>query len=94
MFGRDEREHDANLRGVLERLKQYNIRLKEEKLKCSFSQSKIMFYGHIFTAKGIKPDPKKIHVIRTMNPPLCVGEVKSLLGWHSMYPDLYLIMPR
>ena len=78
VFGRDQREHDANLRGVLERLKQYNVRLKEE--KCSFSQSKIMFYGHIFMAKGIKPDPKKIHVIKTMNPPRCVGEVKSLLG--------------
>ena len=78
VFGRDQREYDANLRGVLERLKQYNIRLREE--KCLFSQSKIMFYGHIFTAKGIKPDPKKIHVIKAMNPPQCASEVKSLLG--------------
>ena len=76
--------------GVLERLKQYNIRLKEE--KCSFSQSSIKFYGHIFTAEGIKPDPK-IHVIKAMNPPQSASEVKSLRGWHSMYPDLYLVMP-
>ena len=78
VFGRDQREHDVNLRGVLERLKQYNIRLKEE--KCSFSQSSINFYGHIFTAEGIKPDPKKIHVIKAMNPPQSASEVKSLLG--------------
>ena len=78
VFGRDQREHDVNLHGVLERLKQYNICLKEE--KCSFSQSSINFYGHIFTAEGIKPDPKKIHVIKAMNPPQSASEVKSLLG--------------
>ena len=78
VFGKDQKEHDANLRGVLERLKQYNIRLKEE--KCSFSQPKIMFYGHIFTAEGIKPDPKKVDVIKAMNSPQCASEVKSLLG--------------
>ena len=78
VFGRGQKEHDTNLRGVLERLKQYNIRLKEE--KCSFSQSTIMFYGHIFSAEGIKPDPKKIDAIKAMNPPECSSEVKSLLG--------------
>ena len=78
VFGKDQKEHDANLRGVPERLKQYNIRLKEE--KCSFSQSKIMFYGHIFNAEGIKPDPKKVDVIKAMNSPQCASEVKSLLG--------------
>ena len=78
VFGGDQRERDVNLRGVLERLKQYNIRLKEE--KCSFSQSSINIYGHIFTAEGIKPDRKKIHVIKAMNPPQFTSEVKSLLG--------------
>ena len=60
------------------RLKQYDIRLNEE--KCSFSQSEIMYYGHIFTAKGIKPDPKKVDNITAMKPPQSTSEVKSLLG--------------
>ena len=50
VFGRDQREQDANLRGILERLKQYNIRLKKE--KCSFSQSSIKFYGHARLHRG------------------------------------------
>ena len=78
VYGKDQREHDRNLHGVLERLKQYDIRLNEE--KCSFSQSEIMYYGHIFTAKGIKPDPKKVDTIKAMKPPQSTSEVKSLLG--------------
>ena len=48
--------------------------------KCSFSQSSIKFYGHIFTAEGTKPNPKKIHVIKAMNSLQSASEVKSLLG--------------
>ena len=35
---------------------------------------------HVFTAERIKADPKKIHVIKAMNPPQSASEVKSLLG--------------
>lgn len=43
----------------------------------SFSQSEIKFYGHIFTAKRSKPDPKKIDAIKTVKSSQCANEVKS-----------------
>ncbi|CAB3997542.1 Hypothetical predicted protein [Paramuricea clavata] len=57
-------------------------------------QPDIEFYGHIFTANRIKPDPKKMHAIKTVKPQ-CAIEMKSLLyEWRSIFLDSTLIMPR
>ena len=78
VYWKDQKEHYRNLHGVLERHKQYDIRLNQE--KCSFTQTEIMFYGNIFTAKRIKPDPRKVDTVKAMSPPQSASEVKSLLG--------------
>ena len=79
VFGKDQEDHDKNLRGlhVLQRLREYNVRLNKD--KCSFSKTEVMFYGHVFSAKGIKPDPKKVEAIKSASPPQNASEVKSLL---------------
>lgn len=51
VYGKDQNEHDQHLR-------EFNLRLNEA--KCVFSQPEIKFYGHIFTAQGIKSDPGKM----------------------------------
>ena len=48
--------------------------------KCSFSKTEVMFYSHVFSAEGIKPDPKKVEAINSATPPENASEVKSLLG--------------
>ena len=78
VFGKDQATHDANLRQVLERLKSHNLRLNKE--KCHFSKSEVMFYGHIFSAEGLRPDHKKVEAIQNATPPRSSSEVKSLLG--------------
>ena len=78
VFGEEKDEHDKNLRGVLQRLKDNNLRLNKD--KCEFSKSEIMFYGHIFSSSGVKPDPKKIEAIRNASPPQNASDIKSLLG--------------
>ena len=78
VFGQNQETHDKNLRSVFERLKDNNVRLNKE--KCVFSQPEIMFYGHIFSANGIRPDPKKVDTIKNATPPQNVSEVKSFLG--------------
>ena len=67
-----------NLRGVLQRLQENNLRLNED--KCEFSKTEIKFYGHIFSSSGIRPDPSKVEAIQTASPPKNPSEVKSLLG--------------
>lgn len=78
VYGKDQEEHDRNLHGVLQRLNDLNVRLNKE--KCVFSQSEIKFYGHVFTARGVKPDPDKVEAIKSMQPPQSVSEVRSLVG--------------
>ena len=78
VYGRDIKEHDENLHHVLTRLRQNNARLNRE--KCIFRQSEVIFYGHSFSANGIKASPQKIDAIKNMRPPSNASEVKSLLG--------------
>ncbi|MCG8430742.1 MAG: RNA-directed DNA polymerase, partial [Candidatus Omnitrophica bacterium] len=78
VHGKDRKEHDRNLRAVLKRLKEHGVTLNLP--KCHFYQSQVKFYGHIFSAEGIKPDPKKIQSIVDAPAPLDVSGVKSLLG--------------
>ncbi|CAB4042017.1 Hypothetical predicted protein, partial [Paramuricea clavata] len=87
VFGKDQATHDANLRQVLERLKSHNLRLNKE--KCHFSKSEVMFYGHIFSAEGLRPDHKKVEAIQNATPPRSSSEVKSLLGM-AQYLSRYI----
>ena len=78
VFVKSQDEHDKNLRGVLQRLQENNLRLNKE--KCQFSQTEIRFYGHIFGSGGVRPDPRKVEAIHKASPPQNPSEVKSLLG--------------
>lgn len=78
VFGKGKEEHDKNLRGVLQRLKENNLRLNKD--KCEFSKTEIKFYGHIFSSSGLLPDPVKVEAIHKARPPQNSSEVKSLLG--------------
>lgn len=53
VFGRDEQDHAKNLRWVLEKCAEFNIKLK--KSKCKFSQSKAEFLGFEVSERGIEP---------------------------------------
>ena len=46
-------KHQANLRRVLERFRDYGLQLK--KSKCLFSQKELEFLGHFISQDGIKP---------------------------------------
>ena len=78
VYGKTVAEHDANLKAVLNRLRENNARLNKE--KCKFSQKTVTFYGHVFGAHGIRADPKKIQSIKNAPRPTNASEVRSLLG--------------
>ena len=78
VYGRDVREHDENLNCVLACLREHNARLNRD--KSAFRKAEVIFYGHSFSAEGIKAAPQKINAIKTMQPPESPSEVKSLLG--------------
>ena len=48
--------------------------------KCSICQPQISFYGAIFTAQGMKPDPVKVQALQDLPAPHTPKQLQSFLG--------------
>ena len=46
--------------------------------------TELSYIGHVLTSKGVKPDPKKVCVIRNMEAPRNSEEVRRFLGHVNM----------
>lgn len=78
VFAKTQEEHDKNLAAVLQRADEKNLRFNDS--KCEFDKQNLSFYGHVFSADGISPCPKKIEAIKSLKPPTNVSELRSYLG--------------
>lgn len=76
--GVDQTEHDTNLRKCLQILEDNNLTVNEG--KCEISVSKITFFGHSISAKGIHPEISKVDAIKSFPEPTCRKEISSFLG--------------
>uniref|UniRef100_A0A9J8CJP5 ribonuclease H n=1 Tax=Cyprinus carpio carpio TaxID=630221 RepID=A0A9J8CJP5_CYPCA len=76
--GNGEQEHDANLRKVLDRAREVNLRPNPQ--KCKFRLSEVSYVGHIFTSKGLQPDSAKTKAITEMPAPDNVTALQRFLG--------------
>ena len=56
-FGSSQAEHDRALDATLRRL--HSSGLTVNKQKCEFNKDETEFFGFIFSARGLRPDPKK-----------------------------------
>jgi len=68
-----ETEHDVILRQVLDRCKQRDLRLNEN--KCTFRQIELKYLGGV-----IKADPAKIQAIVDIPQPKNIDDLRRLLG--------------
>ena len=78
IFGISQEDHDENLRNLLIRCEERNLKLN--KGKCVFNTAELDFLGHVVTNKGLKPDQKKIKAILQMPNPTDVEGVRRLQG--------------
>ena len=78
IFGISQEDHDENLRNLLIRCEERNLKLN--KGKCVFNTAELDFLGHVVTNKGLKPDQKKIEAILQMPNPTDVEGVRRLQG--------------
>ena len=76
-------EHARNLKEVLRRLKEANLKLNVD--KCEFFKREIRYLGHIISEKGIHTDPEKIKAIKELKPPQNLKEVRRVIGIASWY---------
>jgi hypothetical protein len=67
IHGRTRKEHDGNLKALLDRLQQNSLTLNKQ--KCVFGQTKITYFGYVFSDKGMSPDPTKVQAIHRIDWP-------------------------
>jgi hypothetical protein len=63
--------------------------LKVNAAKSSFCAHEIEYLGYILTREGIKPQPKKVQAILTLNLPNNVKELRHFLGMVQYYRDMW-----
>src|ERR1051325_5789167 len=73
----------SNLENVLERCVKVNLVLNWE--KCHFMVREGIILGHVISNKGIEVDKAKIEVIKELQPPKTVREIRSFLGHAGFY---------
>lgn len=71
-------EHIQNLRRILQRLREYNLKLKVEKTK--FVCKEVKYLGHIISPEGISTDPDKVACMSKFVAPKNIIEVQRFLG--------------
>ena len=65
IFGISAVDHDENLRNLLIRYMEPNIKLNKD--KCAFKTAELDFLGHVVTNKGLKADQKNVEAILHMS---------------------------
>ena len=78
IFGTDRESHDKALQQTLQKLHECGLTINEK--KCEFSKKQIKFFGHVFSDKGILPDPEKVEALKHSKTPSNPSEVRSFLG--------------
>ncbi|WRX22760.1 Reverse transcriptase domain - like 10 [Theobroma cacao] len=83
VYSRDNDEHVAYLRIVLQTLRETQLYAKFS--KCEFWLQEVVFLGHIVSRAGIYVDPKKIEGFLQWEQPKIVTEIRSFLGLAGYY---------
>ena len=76
-------EHEERLMRVLNRLKDFGLKLSVE--KCTFFQTSVHYLGHVVSKNGVETDPAKIEALRSWPPPKTLKELRSFLGFAGYY---------
>lgn len=83
VFSKTLEEHEERLLRVLNRLRDYGLKLAPE--KCVFAQTSVKYLGHVVSHEGVKTDPDKIAAVKTWPVPTNLKELKSFLGFIGYY---------
>ncbi|GFW28490.1 retrovirus-related Pol polyprotein from transposon 17.6 [Trichonephila clavipes] len=82
-MGRSFEEHLKNIRRVLQKLKEANLKLSSS--KCHLFRREVTYLGHIISAEGVRTDPDKISAVKDWNCPSDVHQLRSFLGLCTYY---------
>ncbi|CAL9701263.1 unnamed protein product [Knipowitschia caucasica] len=83
IFSDSLEEHERRLMRVLNRLKEYGLKLSLE--KCKFFQSSVKYLGHVVSARGVETDSEKVSALKSWPIPQTLKELRSFLGFAGYY---------
>jgi hypothetical protein len=83
VIGRTRAEHMANLRAVLQRLREAKLYCRLN--KCHFMQQEVDFLGFVVGKDGLKVDPKKVRAVAEWPAPTTVHHLRSFLGLSNYF---------
>jgi len=75
---KDREGHTTNLRKFFKRIKEYRLKLNQQ--KCTFGMTAGKLLGFLVSDRGIEVDPSKIKAILDMPPPKNEKEIRGFLG--------------
>jgi len=78
VHGLTEKEHDANLHNLMLVAQQHGLVCNLD--NCMIKETKITFFGMLFDAEGVHPDPEKMEAIKAIQEPQDAQELQSFLG--------------
>ena len=78
IFGKSEAEHDRNLRNFMTVAAKNGLQLNSE--NCSVKTPQVSFFGMIYDARGVHPDPRKVEAVKSMPPPQNKSQLREFLG--------------
>ena len=64
IYGHTSEEHDQHLLKLMQTAAQHGIVFSSP--ECQIRQPQITFFGAVFTAKGMQPDPSKIQALQNL----------------------------
>lgn len=91
IFGQTLEEHDNNLRKIMERALEKNVKFNVNKLQ--FTQTSVKYLGHIFSHNAISVDPERISGIVNIPEPKNVTDIQKFLGMIGYLRDFIPNIP-
>ncbi|GFW60701.1 retrovirus-related Pol polyprotein from transposon 412 [Trichonephila clavipes] len=76
-------EHLQNIRKMLSKLSDANLKLNPS--KCKFFQKEVNYLGHIISAEGVRTDPEKVSAVKNWKHTENLRELRSFLGLCTYY---------
>jgi transposase InsO family protein len=83
VYSRTPEEHRRHLAAAIARLREAGIVLNAK--KCRFGLDRVEYLGHIVSAEGVAPDPRKVERIRGFPAPETKKQLQVFLGLSGYY---------
>ena len=78
VHGKDKAEHTTRLRALMTRAEEKGLKFNPN--KCAVGLQEVSFFGHVYTAAGVSPDPRKVEAIKGIERPVNAKQLQSFLG--------------